>query len=295
MILVTGSAGKTGRAVIQALLARGENPRALVHRPDQVEAMRALGVRDVLAGDMRSRVDLERAFAGISRVYHICPNVSPDEVSIGETVIAAARAAGVEHFVYHSVLLPQIEAMPHHWQKLLVEERLIDSGLPFTILQPAAYMQNLSANWRSIPDLGIFPVPYPAETRLSLVDLRDVAEAAALALTQSGHEYATYALVGTPGLSQYEVAAALGRCTGRPVEIEEIPLDVWERQARAGGLGDYQARTLVQMFRYYAQHGFSGSPTVLTWLLGRPPATLEKFIEDLMFQQALVHPVIPGD
>ena len=66
----------------------------------------------------------------MTSVYHVCPNVSPDEIAIGRVSIAAARSAGVEHFVYHSVLHPQTEAMPHHWLKLRVEEALITSGLP---------------------------------------------------------------------------------------------------------------------------------------------------------------------
>lgn len=68
-------------------------------------------------------------------VYHICPNVHPQEVEIGRIAIDAARAAHVERFVFHSVLRPQIEAMPHHWRKLRVEEMLLASGLNFTILR----------------------------------------------------------------------------------------------------------------------------------------------------------------
>ncbi len=62
---------------------------------------------------------------------------------IGKLVIDEARKAGVKHFVYHSVLHPQTEKMNHHWQKMHVEEMIFESGLPFTILQPAPYMQNL--------------------------------------------------------------------------------------------------------------------------------------------------------
>ena len=143
MILIIGAAGKTGRAIIQALTKSGETVRALVHRSDQVSFIEALGVDDVLAGDLLDQSVMERAVRGVRAIYHIAPNVSPDEVSIGKTIIAAAQSADVERFVFHSVLHPQIEAMPHHWQKLRVEELLFESGLPFTILQPTAYMQNV--------------------------------------------------------------------------------------------------------------------------------------------------------
>jgi uncharacterized protein YbjT (DUF2867 family) len=279
MILVTGSAGKTGRAVLQALLARGETVRALVYRPEQIPAMEALGLQHVLAGDMRQPADMERAFDGVRRVYHICPNVNPDERAIGEVVLAAAMAAGVDRFVFHSVLHPQTEAMPHHWQKLRVEERLLACGLPYTVLQPAVYMQNILVHWETILSQGTYPVPYPPETRLSWIDLQDLGEAAAIVLTEPGHGDATYQLVGTLPLSQHDVAAILSRRLGRPVRVAVVPLEEWERQARHAGLGVYEVDALTRMFRYYARFGLSGNPKVLSWLLGRSPATLEDFIE----------------
>ena len=283
MILVTGAAGKTGQAVIRALSARGQAVRALVHRPQQAPVADAAGARDVVAGDMRDRAVLEQALArdpvAVRAIYHICPNMSPDELPIARVVLQAARAAGVQHVVYHSVLHPQTEAMPHHWQKLRAEELLFEAGLPFTILQPAAYMQNLLAYWDQIVERGVYAVPYAPETRLSMVDLEDVAEAAAIVLSEEGHAGATYELVGTGPLSQVEVAEILEQQLARPVRARAMPLDAWERGARASGLGEYQVETLLQMFRYYERHGFWGNPRVLAWLLGRPPATFAAFVE----------------
>jgi NAD(P)H dehydrogenase (quinone) len=279
MILVTGAAGKTGRAVIRALVAKGAAVRALVHRPDQVGAVEALGAREAVAGDMREGTTMHRAAQGTRAVYHICPNVSPDEVTMGRTAVKAARLAGVQHFVYHSVLHPQVEAMPHHWQKMRVEEQLFESGLRYTILQPAAYMQNVLAQWDQIIGQGIYPVPYAVETRLGLVDLEDVVEAAATILTELGHEGATYELAGTEALSQTEIAAILSQQLGRPVCAVQVPLEVWERQARAAGLAAHQIETLLKMFQYYDRYGFWGNPRVLSWLLGRPPTSLASFIQ----------------
>lgn len=279
MILVTGAAGKTGRAVIRALVARGESVRALVHRPEQGWLVEELGTQDVVVGGMRLQATMDQAAQGARAVYHICPNVHPDEVSIGQTAIAAARSAGVQHFVYHSVLHPQVEAMPHHWLKMRVEERLLQSGLSYTILQPAAYMQNVLAHWDRILEQGVYPVPYSVETRLGMVDLEDVAEAAAIVLTEPGHEGATYELAGAEALTQTEVAAILSQQLGRPVRAEALPLETWESQARESGLGDYQVETLTKMFRYYERYGFWGNPRVLGWLLGCPPTTFAAFVE----------------
>ncbi len=278
MILVTGAAGKTGRAVLRALARRGARVRALVHRPEQEAIVRDCGASQVIVGDMRDPSLLARAAEGARAVCHICPNMHPEEERIGAAILAAAHRGGVEHFVYHSVLHPQTEKMPHHWQKLRVEERIFESGLPFTILQPAAYMQNLLGYRRAIVDEGAYRVPYSGHTRMSLVDLEDVAEAAAIVLTEPGHEGAIYELAGPEVLTQHQVAEILSRVIGRDVRVEPVPLDVWEAGARARGLGEYAVQTLKQMFRYYDAYGFWGNPNVLRWLLGREPTDLKTFV-----------------
>jgi uncharacterized protein YbjT (DUF2867 family) len=279
MILVTGAAGKTGRAIIRALTRRGEAVRALVHRREQTRLVEQAGARQVVVGDMRTQTTVDQATQSARAVYHICPNVSPDEVLLGEIAITAAQRAEVKHFVYHSVLHPQVESMPHHWRKMRVEERLFESGLPYTILQPAAYMQNVLALWDQVVEQGIYPVPYAGETRLGMVDLEDVAEAAVIVLTETEHLGATYELAGAEVLSQAQVASILGRQLGRPVRAECVPLEVWGHRARESGLGDYQVEALTKMFRYYEQHGFWGNPRVLSWLLGRPPTAFAAFVQ----------------
>jgi uncharacterized protein YbjT (DUF2867 family) len=279
MILVTGAAGKTGRAVAQALVLSGQSVRGVVRRRQQIAVLRTLGVPDVVVADMRDPADMFRATQGTRAIYHICPNMHPEELSIGKTAIQAAQKAGGQHFVYHSVLHPQVEAMPHHWQKMRVEEQLIASGLPFTILQPAAYMQNVLTNWERITNGGVYTVPYALETRISMVDLADVAAVAAKVLTETGHDGATYALSGHEFLSQTDIATLISAVLGRAVRGETISIDSWSQQARAAGLHDYAVNTLVAMFQYYAQHGLPGNPRVLSWLLGRRPTSFRAFLQ----------------
>lgn len=277
MILITGVAGKTGRAVIAALAAKGEAVRAFVRRETSADTVRRAGALEVVVGQMDDVDALTQAMRGARAIYHICPNVSPHEFVYGEAVTRAAGQAGVGRLVYHSVLRPHIAAMPHHWEKARVEEMLFASGMAFTVLQPAAYMQNILAAWPAIVGEGVFRVPYPAATRLSLVDLDDVAEAAAIVLTQPGHDGAVYELVGTSGLSQTEVAAVLSHALSYEVRAVEQPLEEWSARARASGLDDDARETLIRMFDYYAAHGLVGNPNVLGWLLGRAPATLAAF------------------
>ena len=279
MILVTGAAGKTGWYVIQELVENGARIRALVHHKEHILRVKEIGASEVIHGDVRDRQTMDRAIDGMRAVYHIPPNVHPDEVAIGQTVISAAQSAAIEHFVYHSVLHPQIEAMPHHWQKMRVEEKLLSSGLDFTILQPAAYMQNILAQWDALIGDGSYRVPYPIETRLSLVDLKDVAEVARIVLSEDGHAGATYELAGTAPMSQIDIVQRLSDGLGRDVTAERMPIEVWERGARDAGLGTYAIETLIQMFLYYEHHDFVGSPQILSRLLGRPPTTVAEAIE----------------
>jgi NAD(P)H dehydrogenase (quinone) len=278
MILVTGAAGKTGKAVVRALAAKGASVRALARRAEHTAALKALGATEICLGSFEDSHALERAVAGVRAIYHICPNVSGDELRFARAVAAAACAQNVRRFVFHSVLHPQIEAMPHHWQKMRVEEMLFTTGFELTVLQPAAYMQNILGAWRGIVEHGVFRVPYPVETQLSLVDLDDVAEIAALVLTTDGHNGATYELAGSEPLSQTEVAAAISAALGSPVRAEAETVEAWEARARAAGMAEHECATLTAMFRYYASFGLCGNRNTLCWLLGRSPNGIADFL-----------------
>jgi uncharacterized protein YbjT (DUF2867 family) len=279
MILVTGAAGKTGRAVIAALAANGASVRALVRRAQAGDALRALGAQDIVVGAFEDKAALRRAAEDCGAVYFIAPNVHPGETLYAAAMIDAAKRAGVAHFVYHSVLHPQIEAMPHHWANLRVEEMLIGSGLPFTILQPTAYMQNILGALPRARSDRVYVTPYPVTTRISLVDLADVAAVAARVLIETGHEGATYQLVGSPPYSQVEVAAALTSFLGYAVWARAQSVEEWEAGVRASGLADYARDTLARMFRAYAEQGLAGNTNVLRFLLGREPTSLPAMLK----------------
>lgn len=282
MNLVTGAAGKTGKAVIRALVEKGESVRALVHSDEQARAVMALGANETRIGDMERHKTWTEVVRGVRVVYHISPNMHPHEVVIGHFAIQEAKLAGVERFVYHSVLHPQVELMPHHWLKMRVEERLFESGLTFTILQPAPYMQNLLGSWKQIKEEGVYSLPYAVGTRVCMVDLVDVAEAAAKAMTEPGHEYAIYELIGEPASTQTMVAETISRELGKPVRVKQTPIGEWERGARAASLSEYAVSTLIKMFEYYERYGMEGNTNALSGLLGRTPTSLETFIRRIV-------------
>ncbi|MFO8191606.1 MAG: NmrA family NAD(P)-binding protein [Bacillota bacterium] len=278
MILITGASGKTGRAVLGALARRGAETRVLVRRQEQADELLQKGAVESVIGDMTNAESFLQAMKDVRAVYHICPNMHPQEREIGRLALKAARAEKVEHFVYHSVLHPHTEKMPHHWQKMRVEEMIFETGLSYTILQPAPYMQNILAFQEEIMEKGSYTVPYPPGTRLSLVDLADVGEAVASVLLDPGHEGAIYELVGTKAMTQAETVAIIGKTLKREVVAAETDLKTWRRRAIETGLEGYALETLVKMFEYYAMYGLWGNSTTLQRLLGREPRSLADFV-----------------
>lgn len=286
MILVTGAAGKTGRQVIRRLAGTGAEVRALVRTPGQVAPLLALGAREAVTGDLLEVADVSRAMESVRAVYHICPNVHPREVEVGDLVIAAAIHAGVDRLVFHSVLYPDVEAMPHHWLKSRVEQRLEASGLTFTILQPCSYMQNVLPQLPVVVDRGRLEVPYDVDAEFSIVDLRDVAAAAVRVLITQGHEGRKYELCGPEPISHRQMARDLGTVLGQPVEAIAIDPSDWEASARASGLGGYQIEALLKMFRWYDQDGFAGSSKDLESLLARPSTSFAAFVQEAVGRPA---------
>lgn len=280
MILITGANGKTGRAIIRKLLLKGEEVRALVHRVEQIQEIKSLGEMEVVTGDMLDEEVMNRAFKGIRTVYHICSAVNPDEIEIGKIAINAARFAKIEHFVYHSVLHSVLQDMPHHHKKFMVEEYLVNSGIPFTILQPSVYMQNILESWKLLSQKHIFEQRFFTnnETRLCMVDIDDLAEAASIILTNSGYEGATYEICGSQNLSLTDMLTIMKEHFGCEIKAQTTPIKLWIAKLKTFGVGGYQIDTLLKMFKHYNEHGFIGNSNALMWILGHKPNNFSSFI-----------------
>jgi len=278
MILLTGAAGKTGEHILKSLSKRGASVRCLVRNKTQAAAVKALGCVETIIGDLKDDHALERAVSGVSHVYFIAPNMFMDELKTAQTTIRLAEANLVKRFVFHSVLHPQIEAMPHHWQKMRVEESLFASDLNFTILQPCAYMQNILGGWQSILK-GIYSVPYSLNARIAIVDLQDVADAVTNVLLDPGHDYAIYELAGPENLTQVEVAQKLAQVLKKPVTAVEESRDAWAARMSDGGMPANQIELLLKMFSYYNHYGLVGNSSALGRLLQRKPATFSDFLQ----------------
>ena len=265
MIVVTAAGGRTGSAVVRALWSRGHRVRAVVGGARERPQLTALAA-DVVAADLRDASAAETALAGAEALHLIWPNFDPGEAAGAAALLGAARRAGVARVVYHSVLRPQARAMPHHAAKDRVEEVLDASGLAWRVLQPCAYADNLDGQLADVAASGVFPSPWGLTTGQSLVDLRDVADAAVVLLTEAGLDGGTFEAAGPESLTAPRIAELLAARLGRPVRAVDDPPD-----GPVPPASDYAAHCRRRMFDHYRAHGFAGSPRVLEALLGRPP------------------------
>jgi NAD(P)H dehydrogenase (quinone) len=284
MFVVTSAAGFSGRNVCTALLRRGHVVRAFVKNETQAETLRVLGAQQTVVGDIASAADARRALDGVRAVYLICPRFHEDEPGIVRTWIAEAERMRTPRFVYQGVAHPYIQAMPHHWDKLQGQLMLEQSTLPYAVIQPTNYMRNVTWAWNWLLTEGRYTLPYSATTLLTWVDADDVAEAAAMVLTEPGHEGGAYELCGTPdGLSRAHICQLLSTCLGRPIEAATATWETWRQLPRYRGWSEGQMARLKAMFDYYDRHGLrAGNPRVLSMLLGRPATTYAQYLQRLM-------------
>ncbi len=282
MILVTSANGNQGRRLVPLLLKAGHCLRACVQSESSANFLQAQGVQDVLVGDLADPGFIAAAMRGVAKVYHIGPTLHPAERAIGFGMVDAARAAGVGHFVFSSVLHAITTDLLQHEIKRDIEEHLLSSGLEFTILQPSNYM--LAHRLKSVFEESVFRLPWSLERRQSMVDLGDVTDVAALVLSEpERHAAATYELVGPGRFTGHDIGRVLSDVIGRSVAVERLDLEAFVR-ARFGDSDPetlrHQLRMSAAIEKRYSSHDFLGNSNVLTWLLGRPPTTFEQFARD---------------
>ena len=286
MILVTSAFGRVGHAVTSELVKRGFAVRATDINPRTTELL-SEGVAEVLVGDARDRSFVMQCMDGIEQVAYVPPVMLYDEDEIAIQAIDCALEAGVKQFVQLSVCHPGLSGLLQHTKKLIAEEHLKLLGFQndwnFTILQPLHYTTNVPV--RSIIESGRYENFKPLDRKLGYVDLRDVAEATAIVLSEGEkHKFASYELCGPSYLSIREIAELLEKLSGR--EIETI---WWDREHLFDGAfhnfcnsanDSYSRRAVLGIRDVYNTYGFAANPNILEWLLGRPPRTMEDYIRD---------------
>ena len=270
-ILAVGADGKFAGLVIPALAARGAHVRGLIQTADAADAVRAKGAAEVAIGDLRDDASLGRALNGVTSVFYIAPAFLSDEAKIGKAMVAAAIRAGVRRFVFSSVIHPVLSGLRNHAAKAPVEEAVLDSDLEYSFLHPTLFFQNYAASWERIVKTGAVAEPWSTDTRFSRVDYRDVAEVAAIALTENRLLDGTFELCAEGALDRHGVAALAGEALGREIKAVRIDPDT---------LGS-EAAPMRPMFNHYDRFGLRGNTLTLRAILGREPRTLRAYFQEL--------------
>jgi uncharacterized protein YbjT (DUF2867 family) len=289
-VLMVGATGKYAGLVLPELKKRGATVRALVRNEESAQAALERGADETTLGDLEDAASLSAAAAGTEAVFHINPAFAPQETEMGLAMLKAAEDAGVTKFVFSGVIHPSLSQLPNHAAKLPIEEAIYESGMIFTVLQPTMFMQTIEQGWDEVVRQNRFSLPYSKQVRVCYVDYRDVAEAAALALTGDKLDYGTFELCAEGMVNRIELALLMSDVLGRNVEADESAFDDWAEKAHIpeGPLRE----GLKRMYGDYDEFGFpGGNPLVLEAILGRPPRTLRQFFQELVGQENAAEPI----
>src|SRR5580692_6390111 len=273
-ILVTGGTGRIGSGVVRELKKRGADVRVLVRKkatsfPDGVE---------VAVGDLLDPVSVQKAIDGVDKLY-LLNAVAPDELTQGLIAYDLAKKMKLKHIVYHSVFrVEHFKDVPHFASKLAIESALREFEVPFTIIRPNYFIQNDATLKDALMKAGIYPAPL-GNIGISVVDIRDIAEATAIVLTSDEHDGKTYNLNGPEALSGSKAASIWSKLLGKEIRYAGHDMDAFEEQMR-NSAPSWSAFDIRMMFQGYLERGFvaeTGDVEKLTKLLGHAPRRYEDF------------------
>ena len=258
LILVSGATGQQGGTVARNLLERGFAVRALTRDTGKPEAkeLADLGA-EVVSGDLEDRASIERALEGVYGVFSVQQFWEAGyegEVRQGVLLADAAKATGVEHYVYSSVGSAHRETGISHFEsKWEVEEHVRASGVPYTVLRPVFFMQN----WEFMrePILGgTLPQPLDPDKPFQMIDADDIGVFAAMAFEDPGTWVGREVDIAGDELTMPEVAGTFSRVTSRNVDYLQVP---WE------GFEEQMGEEYTVMYRWFNDHGYEANIAAL--------------------------------
>jgi uncharacterized protein YbjT (DUF2867 family) len=275
-ILVTGGTGNVGGAVVEELLKRGAKVRVLARK--QPEAGKLPAGVEVAIGDLLDPASVEQALEGVDKLF-LLNAVVTDELTQALIGYGVAKRVGIKHVTYLSVYkVEQFRDVPHFASKLAVESALREFGVPYTILRPGYYIQNDLNLKDALLGPGVYPMPI-GTAGIAAADVRDIAQAAAISLTENGHDGQTYDIVAPTTISGPGNAALWSKLLNKEIKYTGHNFDLWEQGMRAR-MPSWSAYDLRMMFQGYFDRGFESTETEvarLTKLLGHAPHSYEDF------------------
>lgn len=277
--LVIGGTGTVGSHLVQELKARGADVRVLTRSAEKAGDLPD-GVEGV-TGDLMDPSTVRSVFDGVDRVFMLNA-VSASEAHEGLMGVMGAMLADADRFVYMSVFdADKAPYLPHFGSKLAIEYALKSSGLAYTILRPNSFFQNDYWLKDALLHYGVYPQPL-GNIGVSRVDVRDIGDAAAIALTTDGHTGKTYNIAGPDALTGPLSAEIWSRALGKPITYPGDDLEAWEQQ-QPDFMPGWMVFDFKHMLALFQQHGLKATDEdleQLTRLLGRPPRSFESFAEE---------------
>jgi uncharacterized protein YbjT (DUF2867 family) len=275
-ILVIGGTGTVGSQVVRELLARKVTVEVLTRSGDRAKGLPA-GAQGVV-GDILDPRTVRSVFKGVDSVFMLIA-VSTTETHEGLMALNGMRMAGVTRLAYMSVHnLEQALHLPHFGSKLPIENVVKTSGIPYTILRPNNFFQNDYLFKDAMLRYSVYPQPI-GDLGLSRVDVRDIAEAAAIALTTPGHEGQTYNVVGPQAHTGKSTAEVWSRALGKTIAYGGNDLDAWEQESLQF-LPGWMAFDFRLMYAFFQDKGLKATRADVerqTKLLGHAPRNFEDF------------------
>jgi len=274
--LIIGGTGTVGSQVAKELLKRGSAVRVMTRSADKFGGLPE-GAEGVL-GDLQKPDTLPAAFKGVDRLFLATP-LAQDETTQGLAAVEAAKGAGLRHIVYMSIhKLDSALHIPHFASKAPIEYAVKTSGIPCTLIRPNNFFQNDFWFQEALTRWSVYPQPL-GEKGLNRVDVRDIAEAGAISLTEKGHEGRTYSLIGPDALTGEKTAEIYSRHLGREVRYTGNDLAAWERETLKM-MPAWLVLDLRIMYDYFLKNGLRATDaeiSELTRLLGHAPRSFEAF------------------
>ena len=278
-ILITGATGTVGSATLDNLGTTDVSLRVLVHGESKTQTMRDRGV-EAFVGDFLNPESLAPALEGVDTLLLITPH-HPEQVAQATNIIEAARDSGNDpRIVRLSVAQASHEAPTKNCrQHAQIEEELISSGLPYTLLRPTTFMQNTLATARTVSSEGRIYQPFK-DGKLGMIDARDIGEVAVKVLTEEGHEGKTYTLTGPAAISFHDIAEMLSEVLRKKVDYVPITLEKAKEAMLGMGSSEWKAEVLIEYARAHSQ-GYSNFTTEdVEQLTGHTATSYRKFASD---------------
>ncbi len=273
MILVTGATGNVGSEIARQLIARAIPFRIYVRDADKAATMIGSDGYDVALGSFSDQAEFAAALNGVSSIYMVTNQSETFKTDL-QRMVQQVKAAGIERFVMLSAEGDPESDIFFVRRTGELESIVRAADLSWTFLRPDWFMQNF-ANYVA---MGMVAFPDgPGKT--SFVDVRDVAEVAIKALTETGHLSRTYRLTGPDAMTFAQAAARISAVLGRDIPFVGITPEQMRDALIAQGAEAWYADMNAEM-TFAVRMGMSFSPSNdIEFLLGRKPRSLEAYAE----------------